>query len=144
MVQRKDALDGGQAHRRAAVAAQEAGTELRQQAGQRMAQQRRRLRRVQDDVIVGGLDPVDVGHLHDPRAAALGHQQLAHRQAGRGGRRRRTLAALAQARQGTPQALLAEGLEQVIDGVGIEGAQRVFIVRSDEHDQRTGLGQGCG
>ncbi|KAK0339773.1 hypothetical protein LTR94_033224, partial [Friedmanniomyces endolithicus] len=65
------------AHRRAPVAAHEGASQLAEQGAEGLAQQRGAGARVQRHIVVGRLEPLDIGHLHHARRAAFAHQQLA-------------------------------------------------------------------
>jgi hypothetical protein len=121
----------------------------RLQVGQALAHQMDLIAGVQLHVVVGRLDPVDRVGRHEHRAVSLAHHEAAHE------RPDGLLALLEQVEQalldrsravrakvllGPPQrraeAVVVERLEQVVERVHLEGAQRVLVVGGDEHDDR--------
>ena len=103
---------------------------------------------VKADVVPRGLDPVDLfgaqeeqppGRLDDePLEVALGCLQVLEQGEQPLARRRRAsgLHGLARPVQGLLEALLVEGLEQVVHRVDLEGLEGVLVVGRDEDDDR--------
>ena len=105
---------------------------------------------VHADVVAGGLAPVDVGRcgrskcvpldftMSRLRAAAPPARRAAARRApgGRSAFARRLREVLAGVAQRRAEAIGAERLQQVVERVDLERAQRVLVVGGDEHDGR--------
>ena len=119
----------------------------------RLAEQMRVGADVQLDVVAGRLDPVDLVGAHEEDAAArLDDEAIDARLApasdpGRARCRRRSrsppvaaLELLARARERLPEPLAIERLEQVVERVHVERAQRVAIVGGDEDHERHPVG----
>ena len=110
------------------------------------------LAEVQPHVVAGRLDPVDlVGAQEEDAAAGLHDQAIELRRLGLDVVDEREQAAaeiagaaalerLARVLQRLAEALLAERLQQVVERVHLEGAQRVLVVGGDEDHRRHPLG----
>ena len=97
---------------------------------------------VERDVVVLGvhvIQPGDGNHVHSRAVLDDDAQRALAGGAGLGrkiGRRAAFAQAGTRAVEGTLETFGAEGLEQVVHGVGVEGAHRVLVVGGDEDDYR--------
>ena len=144
-------FEGGDAvqlyNRRAMDALELLRVELPFEVTHRLAQQMRGAAHVQPHVIIGGLDPVDLFDVDEKHApAGFNHQppqvRLVVRGRGGGGfagglfeQGDEALADFAdfllldlrlRVREGRPEAVVFEGFEEVVEGVYLEGPQRMF------------------
>ena len=93
--------------------------------------------------IVVGLDPIDILQPHHDDAMATANEPaIARRTLGQERLQRQRRGLSAEAQLGTAQRLvearLAARLEQIVDGVDLEGAQGKLVIGGDEQDRRHG------
>ncbi|CAM4184265.1 hypothetical protein ROSA5918_25405 [Roseateles saccharophilus] len=142
---------GPAGHQRIAVHAQEALAPALLQVGQRAIHHMALAGGAQRHVLELGLEVQHLGQRHALQAAALGDGDeiglgRGRPLAGLGGLPGLHGSAFGQALGGAGQrglqALAAHGLGQVVDGVELEGAQRMHRMRRHEHDEGHGLAGG--
>ena len=133
LVQRRTVRDRANATAAPRWHAHEGVAEVGQQRGQRAAQQRARAAGVHLDVVVGRLQPARCRRTAITEVRPRSGIRAGRRRprAGRGDGRR-----AAQALHGARERVGVDRLEQVVDGGGVEGLQRVAVERGDEDDRR--------
>jgi hypothetical protein len=114
----------------------------------RLAKQVRLGADVQLDVVAGRVNPLDLGRAHEEHASAGFHHEPLERVSGRLQSMHQlqeppfqfaigpALQLRPRARQGILEAIAIERLEQVVQRVHLERAERVSVERGDEDDER--------
>ena len=122
-----------------AMNADKTPTEVSQQTRQRSPHQGRALGGMYNDVVVGGLQPQNVGHRHHVGATTIGNQQLRR---WRFSDRTLRCSLFAQSLKATRKSFRLHGLEQVIKGGHVKSTDGIVLERCGEDHYRSGVRQG--